>query len=381
MNRADFLIVGGGIAGLSTAARLARHGRVAVLEAEEAVGYHASGRSAALSHYGIGNATVRGLTIASRAFLERPPTGFAEIPLCSPTKALFVAREDMGDALDRLYGDMLPFAKDIRRLGEAEIKALCPALKTGPGGIVAGIVDGGAIRLDSEAMLQGFAREIRRNGGEVATGRRVSSIDRLDGGWKVSTEDGASLSAPILVNAAGAWADAVAHVAGVRPLGLTPLRRTIIYFDPPAEMEFRDWPFVKTAVDDFYMQPEAGRLMASAVEEVASDPCDAQPDDYDVALAASKVEEYTDLPVPRIAARTAGLRTFASDRVPTAGFAPDAPGFFWLAGQGGYGLQTAPAMAEIAEVLATGGEWPPALAALGVTPDQIEPRRLLAANG
>jgi D-arginine dehydrogenase len=173
------------------------------------------------------------------------------------------------------------------------------------------------------------------------------------------------------VNAAGAWADAVAGMAGVRPLGLRPLRRTIIVVDSPVGADVRDWPFVKTAVDDFYILPESGRLMASPVDEVEDQACDAQPEEYDVALAAWKVERYTTLPVARIAHRWAGLRTFTADRTPAIGFAPDAPGFFWLAGQGGFGLQTAPAVAEAVEALATGGRWPQGLARLGVAANDL----------
>lgn len=380
MRAADFLVIGGGIAGLSAAYRLAAHGRVVVLEAEEALSYHSTGRSAALSHYGIGNSVVRGLTMFSRDFFERPPEGFSEAPLSQPSRALFVAREEMVDTLEHLHGEMRRFTNSARSTSEAEMKALCPVLRTGPDAIVAGLLDEGAIRLDPEALVQGYARAVRAAGGEVRTGQRVAAVEQQGGNWTVRTENDESWSAPVLINAAGAWADEVARIAGVRPLGLTPFRRTLIYFDPPAGMDARGWPFVKTALDDFYMQPEAGRLMASAVDEVASEPCDAQPDDYDVALAASKVEDYTTLVVPRIAARTAGLRSFVADRVPTAGFAPDAAGFFWLAGQGGYGIQTAPAMAEIVEVLATGAGWPPGLAALGISKDDIQPQRLFAAN-
>jgi D-arginine dehydrogenase len=168
-------------------------------------------------------------------------------------------------------------------------------------------------------------------------------------------------------------------MAGVAPLGLTPLRRTIVVVDPPEGAAVRDWPFVKTVADDFYILPESGRLMASPVDEVPGEPCDAQPEEYDVALAADAVERYTTLPVARIAHRWAGLRTFAGDRVPVAGFAPDAPGFFWLAGQGGYGLQTAPAMAAIAQALIVGGAWPEGLAALGAAPADILPQRLFNA--
>ena len=378
MATADFIIIGGGIAGISAACRLASHGKVVVLEAEDALSYHSTGRSAALSHYGIGNRTVRGLTVASRRFFDRPPEGFSEVPLCRQTRALFVAREGMVDALEQLFREMPRFTSTIKRTSEDEIRALCPVLKTGRQAIVAGIVDEGAIRLDPEAMVQGFARGAKAKGGDILTGQRIAAIAREGDAWRVKTQAGESWSAPVLVNAAGAWADGVAAMAGVRPLGLTPLRRTIIYFDPPPGTNVADWPFVKTAVDDFYMQPDAGRLMSSPVDEVASDACDAQPEDYDLALAAAKVEDYTSLKVTRIAHRIAGLRSFVADRVPTAGFAPDAPGFFWLAGQGGYGLQTAPIMAEIVESLITGGDWPSGLAALGVTRAKIAPQRLFA---
>ena len=372
---ADFLIIGGGIAGLSAGARLARHGRVVVLEGEEALGYHSSGRSATFSHYGIGNRTVRALTAHSRAFFLE----CADPPLCRRSTALFIATQAMLPALDALERDMAGFTDSLSRADEAEMRRLFPPLRTGGEAAVAGIVFGDGLRLDSDAMLQVFARSVRSAGGQVLMGRRVNGIDRAGGGWHVSTENGEAWSAPVVVNAAGAWADAVAVLAGVRPLGLRPLRRTIITVDPPEGADVRDWPFVKTAVDDFYILPESGRLMASPVDEVETDPCDAQPEDYDLALAAWKVEQYTTLPVARIAHRWAGLRTFTADRVPTAGFAPDAPGFFWLAGQGGYGLQTAPAMAEAVEALAVGGLWPASLSALGVEAGLIRPERLFNA--
>jgi D-arginine dehydrogenase len=208
----------------------------------------------------------------------------------------------------------------------------------------------------------------------VLNGRRIERIEGGGAGWRVEA-GGEAWTAPVLIDAAGAWADAVATTAGVPPLGLRPLRRTIIVVDPPEGADVRDWPFVKTAVDDFYILPESGRLMASPVDEVETEACDAQPEEYDVALAAWKVERYTTLSVARIAHRWAGLRTFTADRTPAVGFDNEAPGFFWLAGQGGFGLQTAPAVAEAVEALATGAAWPDALAALGVTPDALAPRR------
>jgi D-arginine dehydrogenase len=373
METADFLIIGGGVAGLSAAARLAAHGRAVVIEAESAVGYHSSGRSVTFSHYGIGNRVVRGLTAYSRDFFLDPPDRFD--PLARASSALFVSREETLGELEALHAEMALFTDTVAPVEEAAMRALCPVLRMGPGALVAGLVDRGGLKLDPHALLQGFARAVRTAGGEIVTDARVSAVRRSGAGWQVDADKGA-WTAPVLVNAAGSWADSVAALAGVRPLGLRPLRRTIIVIDPQGH-EVRDWPFVKAVRDEFYMLPESGMLLASPVDEVPDDPCDAQPDDYDVALAAHRVEEYTTLAVARIAHRWAGLRTFTADRVPTAGFAPDAPGFFWLAGQGGYGLQTAPAMAEIAEALVLGRDWPAGLARLGVAPAHITPDRLL----
>jgi D-arginine dehydrogenase len=286
---------------------------------------------------------------------------------------LFVATGEMLPALDALEAGMSRFTGSLRRIGEAQIAALFPPLRTGPGSAVAACLDPDGLRLDSDAMLQGYARAVRAAGGEVLTGRRIAAIAP---GWTVTSAAGEQWAAPVLVNAAGAWADSVADSAGVRPLGLRPLRRTIVAVDPPPDADVRAWPFVKTAVDDFYILPEGGRLAASPVDEVECEACDAQPDEYDVALAAWKIERYTTLPVARIAHRRAGLRTFTADRVPVAGFAPDAPGFFWLAGQGGYGLQTAPAMAAIAAALVAGGPWPDGLAELGAGPAEVGIERL-----
>jgi D-arginine dehydrogenase len=370
---ADFLVIGAGVAGLSAAARLAVHGRVAVIEAEQAIGYHSSGRSATFSHYGIGNRLVRALTAHSRGFfLER-----RDPPLARTSNALFVATEAMLPALDALRTDMAEFTDSLRHVEPAELEILFPPLRTGSDAIVAAILYPDGLRLDSDALLQAYAKAVRERGGLVRTGVPLSAIRPTGAGWRIESEAGDSWSAPILVNAAGAWADSVARVAGVVPLGLRPLRRTIIVVDPPAGADVRDWPFVKTVVDDFYILPESGKLMASPVDEVESDPCDAQPEEYDVALAAAKVEQYTTLPVSRIAHRWAGLRTFTADRIPAAGFAPDSPGFFWLAGQGGFGLQTAPAMAQVVEAMIAGTAWPAELSKLGVDAADLQPGRLL----
>ncbi|GAA4825688.1 FAD-dependent catabolic D-arginine dehydrogenase DauA [Sphingosinicella ginsenosidimutans] len=372
MSDADFLIIGGGIAGLSAAARLAAHGRVLVLEAEDATGYHSSGRSVAFSHYGIGGEAVRAMTAWSRAFFQDDPA------LARTASSLYFADEESRPRLDALGAAMSEFSDSIEPVDAAAIARLCPALRTGAGGAIAGLHDPTGLKLDADALLQRVARDMRAKGGSVLPGRRVASIEATGGGWRVRDETGETHEAPVLVNAAGAWADRIAAMAGVDPIGLAPRRRTIIVVDPPAGAEIAGWPFVHSVAGDFYMLPEAGRLLVSPVDEVEDDPCDAAPEDYDIALAADRLEHYTTVAVTRIAHRWAGLRTFTGDRVPTAGFAADAPGFFWLAGQGGYGLQTAPAMAAAVESLIAGTPWPDGLAQLGVTAATIGPERLRA---
>jgi D-arginine dehydrogenase len=376
MNEADFLVLGGGVAGLSAAARLARHGRVVVLEAEDALGYHSSGRSVSFSHFGIGNAAVRGMTAWSRPFFERPPEGFSETPLARIMATVYAATEEQLPRIDALAASMATFTDKVERIGPERIRALCPVARTGQGHAVAALYDPTGLKIEAAALLQGYARMVRGAGSQVLTGRRVGRIERKGEAWAVTTESGEVFGAPILVNAAGAWADRVAAMAGVAPIGLQPKRRTIIVVDPPAGMEIASWPFFHSAGGDFYMLPEAGQILVSPEDEVDDAPSDAAPEEYDAALAAYQLEQHTVLTVTRIAHRWAGLRSFVADRVPTAGFDTEAPGFFWLVGQGGYGLQTAPAMAAIAEALATGGAWPGGLAALGVVPEAVRPERL-----
>ena len=321
-------------------------------------------------HYALGNPLVRALTLASRPFIENPPDGFTDVPIGHTKPILVHAREDEVDALDALDEAIAPFAT-LERAGEAEILELCPVMRVGEGGAVAALVDREAIKLDSDALLQGYARAVRHNRGEVVTGARVASLTREGGAWSVLTERGDRFSAPIVVNAAGSWADNVAALAGTMPLGFQPMRRTIITFDGPEGLDVSGWPFVKTVGEELYFAPESGRLFASPMDEVPSDPTDAQPDDYEVALAAHRVEERTTIEVKRIVHKWAGLRTFAPDKKPVAGFAPDAEGFFWLAGQGGFGLQTSPAMAAVAASLIADAAWPVA----EITPDELSPRR------
>ena len=343
-----------------------------VLEAEESIGYHSSGRSATMLHYALGNPLVRSLTLASRLFFDQPPDGFSDVPLGRRMPVLVYAREDELEELDELDSAIAPFAS-LERADEKAMLELCPVLRLGEGGAVSGIIDRNGIRLDPHALLQGYAGTLRRAGGSVVTSARAASIIRTGGAWDVETERGERFSAPVLVDAAGSWADAVASMAGVAALRIEPKRRTIITFDPPDGRDASGWPFAKTVGDELYFAPESGRLFASPMDEVPTDPCDAQPDDYEVALAAHRIEQRTTMKVSRIVHKWAGLRTFAPDGNPVAGFTPGAGGFFWLAGQGGSGLQTSPMMAAATASLICGTPWPLA----DVTAEELSPGRLV----
>ena len=370
MSSPDILVIGGGIAGLSAAAALSRHARVMVLEAEEQIGYHSSGRSATMVHYALGDRLVRALTLASRPFFDDPPEAFTEVPLGRRMPVLVHAREDEKGALDSLYAEIARFT-ELERLDAAGVHALCPLLKPEARH---GIADPDGIRLDPHALLQGNLRQLRSGGGELHTSARISEIRRDRGAWLVTSETGERFSAPVLVDAAGSWADEVAKMAGVEPVGLEPKRRTIITFDAPPGTDLEHLPFTKTIGDELYFAPESGRLFASPMDEVPSEPCDAQPDEFEIALAAHRMEERTTVEVRHIHSKWSGLRTFTRDRHPVVGFAADAEGFFWLAGQGGFGLQTSPAMSAIAESLIAGSPWPVS----GVSAGELSPARFAA---
>lgn len=365
MRTVDTLVIGGGIAGLSAAVRFAGHGSTVLIEAESAIGVHSSGRSATFCHFGIGGALVRGLTAASRPH-------FIAAGIARVHPALFLAREGDIAELDALEAVTRSLGHGERVAG-SDLTAIVPVLK----GFAEGLLDREGLKLDSDAMLQTHVRALKAAGGELVLGAPATAIRREGERWIVETP-GESYSACFIVNAAGAWADKVAELAGVKPIGLRPLRRTIIAFKPPEGLDVSAWPFTKTVGEGFYMLPEGNaRLLASPMDEVPSEPVDAQPEEYDVALAAWQVEQGTTMEVRHIEHKWAGLRSFAPDNQPVAGFAPDAPGFFWLAGQGGFGLQTSPAMAMVAEALLFGLEWPEELKAYGIEPEAFAPARLV----
>ncbi len=373
MERCDFLVVGAGMAGASAAWCLAERGRVVVLEREDAPGYHATGRSAAMYMETYGGRLTRGLAVAGRAFLAEPPPGFAASPLITPRPVIYVGRADQIGALDRLYDENRALVPTLARLGAAEAREQVAVLRED---YVAGAVfEPVAHEIDVAALHQGFLRGLRARGGALVTEAEVTALTRKGGLWQAETADGA-YAAPVLVNAAGAWCDAVAALAGVAPIGLQPNRRTAFIFDGPAGDGVDHWPMVHCVGDDFYLKPDAGRLLGSPADETPSAPCDAYPEELDIAIGADCIMRATTLEIRHIRNKWAGLRSFVADRQPVAGFDKAADGFFWLAGQGGAGIMTAPALGAATAAIATGEPLAEALAARGITAAELGPSRL-----
>lgn len=336
MSETDILIIGGGIAGVSVAARLAGRAKVILLEREDFLAAHTTGRSAALFSETYGNDAVREWTRESRPFFEHPPEGFAPVPLVAARPSVFVARAEAAGKLEAMLAENGAL---MRRLAPDDVYTRVPVLRRDV--FAAFTEETEAADIDVAALFDGFRRMALHGGVDIRTNQEVLAVDAKGSHWSVATRDG-RFSAPVVVNAAGAWAGVIGRMAGLGDRGLTPMRRTAITIEPPDGVDVSAWPFVCDIEDTFYFKPEAGLILASPVDETPSEPCDAQPDEIDVATIAWRIEEATTLRVSRIPRRWAGLRTFTPDRTPLFAFDDGAQGFFWLAGQGGYGIQTSP---------------------------------------
>lgn len=375
---ADVAIVGAGMAGASLAYELAASLRVVLLEREEQPGYHATGRSAALYSAIYGNASVRALTRASRDFLDNPPPGFAEHPLLTPRGALFFGNESQQARLRKFYAEVAPLDSRVRWLGSGEVSELVPVLKAESA--EGGVFDAGAMDMDVHALHHGYLRGARARGALLMTDAGVERIVFADGVWRLMTRQG-SVSTTCMVNAAGAWADDLARMASLPPIGITPLRRTALVVETDPVPDRFDWPMAIDADETLYFKPDAGRILVSPADETLTQPCDAQPDELDIAVAIDRFENVTELQVKKITGKWAGLRSFAPDRTPVIGFDARQPGFFWLAGQGGYGIQTAPGIAMLARALIAGAALPEQLLAAGVAPEALSPARFAGRSG
>lgn len=376
----DFLIVGAGIAGAGLAWALCADApgdacpSVRILEAEAHPGYHTTGRSAAMFSETYGNDTIRALSRASRPFFADPPAGFSEAPLWSPRAWLYIASAGQRETLKTWYGHARTLGPALEWLDTDAILRLAPVLRESHA--AQAVCEPGGADLDVHALHQGFLRTARRKGTQLVTDARVECIERTGSGWRVLTHDGRAFLARVLVDAAGAWGDVVAALAGIQPAGLQPMRRTAIIFPAPDGADLKDMPVVVDIDEQFYFKPEAGKLLGSPADETPSEPCDAQPEELDVAVAAARIEEAVRFPVTRIERKWAGLRTFAPDRSPVVGYDDRVAGFFWLAGQGGYGIQTAPALSRAAAALARHIPLPADITASGVRAADLSVRRL-----
>ncbi|MGM9484554.1 NAD(P)/FAD-dependent oxidoreductase [Roseateles sp. NT4] len=367
----DCIVIGAGIAGASVAASLAGGASVAVLEAEPHAGYHSTGRSAALYSALYGNATIRALTRASLPYFLTPSQGMVKDALLRERHTLFLVGTGQLDLVAGFTADA-----DVRErtttLSADEVLARVPVLQRDQ--VAGALLDTTSADIDVDLLHQGFLRTARAAGAELQLGTRLQGLEREGSNWLAHTASG-TFRAGVVINAAGAWADDVAALAGVAPVPLQPLRRTAVLIDLPEGIDATLWPAVVAIDESQYFKPDAGLLLISAADETPSLPCDAQPEELDVAIAVDRFETLTGQPVRRVRHRWAGLRVFSPDRSPVVGFDASVPGFFWCAGQGGYGIQTSPALGRAAAALAVGRALPQDLADMGVTAEQLSPRR------
>ena len=333
----DIAIIGAGIAGASLAAELASSARIVLLEAEDRPGYHTTGRSAAFWTESYGGPGVQPLTTASGPFLR--DGGFL-----TPRGALTIGRSGQEARIDHFAQRFAELGVAVEQLDRAAIASRIPGLKAM---WTAGALEPDCCDIDVGALHHHYLHNARKGGVEIRSRARLTGADRDVQGWKLDLESGETLTCEVLVNAAGAWADGIAEMADVAPLGIAPLRRTVaqLQVSPPV---MDSLPLVLDVDEKFYFKPESGRLWLSPHDETPSPPCDAAPDEIDVALAIHRLEGVVDWRVERVESRWAGLRSFAPDRLPVYGYDPLSPQFFWFAGQGGFGIQTAPAAARLA---------------------------------
>ncbi|MDO4683522.1 MAG: FAD-dependent oxidoreductase [Lautropia sp.] len=391
----DFAVVGAGIAGASVGWQLARAGAsVVVLEREAQPGYHSTGRSAAMFMESYGTEHTRALTRASRAFFLRPPTGFSEHPVLSPRGVLYVGQAGQEPLLEAAHAAYVAQGLRVKRLSATEALEKVPCLK--PDALVGAVWDEDAADMDVDALHQGYLKGMKQHGGALKCQSPVLSVEWDEEGWYLTLKGkDAGAQAPqsaddpdvlpsvhenvvrakVLVNAAGAWADELARLAGVRPLGLVPKRRSAFLFAPPDGLDVRGWPTVLGVDESYYFKPDAGMLLGSPANADPVEPHDVVAEEWDVALGIHQITEATTLTIRRPSHTWAGLRTFAPDSELVIGWDADVDDFFWLVGQGGYGIQTSAGASELAASLLLRQSLPVHLRQFGVSPAVVDPAR------
>lgn len=368
----DIAVIGAGIAGASVAAELSASGvRVVLIEQETLPGYHTTGRSAAVYSPIYGPQPIRALTRAALAFFEEPPKGFCERPLLAPIDAAFIARDDQMDHLQAMEKDLAD-ATTISLVTGAQLQERLPLLREGYA--AAALWDTGTSEIDVAALHHGYLRMFKSHGGTLITRGPVNALNRLADGWQIETLKG-GITAPKVVNAAGAWADELGQMAGAECINLTPKRRTALMIDAPSGADLRSLPLTVDIEEQFYLKPDAGKLLISPANEDPEPPCDVQPDEMDIAICVDRIERAFNVSVKRIENPWAGLRSFVADKAPVVGFSQKAEGFYWLAGQGGYGIQSAPGIAQYAAAELRGEPVPAHILAQNLDPQSIHPSR------
>ena len=370
----DFAIVGAGIAGVSVAYHLAPHAKVIILERENVPAYHTTGRSAALHSETYGSAQIRAITVASGRFYRNPPAGFADHPLLTPRGALVAGHAGQETAVKAAAADYARLVPSVRWLEPEEVLRRLPIVK--PEAVGGGAVfEPEADDMDVASIHGGFLKGARAAGAVLRLNAEVIGLARLDGLWNVTLRDGETVRAANIIDAAGAWADVLGGLAGCVPIGLVPKRRTAFTFDAPQGLDLAPLPMMIDFDESFYFKPEVGQFLGSLADETPSAPCDAQPEEIDVATAVDRIETASTLQIRRIKNKWAGLRSFVHDKNLVAGYDARIEGFFWLAGQGGYGIQTGYAAGQLAAALALGKPLPAEVADLGVTEASLSPAR------
>ncbi len=380
MHDVDVVVVGAGIAGASLAWQLLQGdvaAQVLLLEREAQPGMHSTGRSAAMWMPSYGPPGVRALTRASGHFYAAPPPGFTDVPLLPPRGVLYVAAPGQQAELDTLQADLAPACAGLQRLDVTDTLARAPWLRADQ--LLGSLWDPDSTDIDVHALHQGYLRGFQRAGGRLQCGAELLSAVFADGRWTLHLADGSAVTTGVLVNAAGAWGDVLAARCGVAPVGLVPRRRSAFTFRAPAGVATAGWPLVASVDaegDGWYVKPDAGQLLGSPANADDSMPHDVRPEELDIALAIHRIEAATTLTVGRPTATWAGLRSFVADGELVVGFDDTCAGFFWLVGQGGYGIQSAAGAAGLAAALVRGLPLPAALHAEGVDPMAMAVRRL-----
>lgn len=376
MKHVRIAIVGGGMAGASTACFLAEQAGtgadIVILERESQPGYHTTGRSAAMYTEVYGNDVIRALVRAGRSFMENPAERYADQTLLTPRGALMMADSGEAERLDA-FMDEMKRPDVLTRVDADRCVEISPVLRADA--ISGGIHEPLAMDIDVHGLLQGYLRVFRGLGGTVMTDADVRAIDRNGGGFLIDTSAG-QVQADVVVNAAGAWGDVLGAMVGAMPVGLVPKRRTAVTFDPAPGTDISPWPLTFNLNGAWYFKPDAGRILASPADETPSAPCDAQPDEMDIAICIDRIETATTLQVRRLASRWAGLRCFVDDHSPVNGFDDAVDGFYWLVGQGGYGIKTSPAMGRIAAAQINGTAVPADILDQGLDPASLAVTRL-----